>query len=535
MRAVPHQTRTSLGAAFAAVLCVVAAGTIESVRAGARAAADPPTVYITHTADGPPTPCKPGRHCSLRDAIETVAQTGLPGRIAARFCGTGVPGPYCLGQDDPNYIPAARVWRIPLIEPFGFDITGTQVTIDFSVGVTEWQAAADNVIEVDTGKAEIDWAFGIDGAGHMLRGFNLRGDVKTGQVVLYNGATGVTLDGLAFAGVGTVGSVGDVGGDAIRVRDEKTTGNRIIGTQCGWFGPPNTEGAARPPEPVTGACVEVSRGAHDNQIGELGGSPNVFADAAIGVHITGRGTRKNDVRNARMDGNGVGIRVSADALETRLEGNTIVRSSGNGIEIAGASWSTAIVGNRIGIEVGDVPAESQLPNEGWGIDIAAPAKGSRIEDNLVQGNGAGGIRVAGRTAEQNALLRNRITSHAGAAIAVINGANGGVPPPELSWAGVRIVGRTCSQCEVQFHSDPADEAAAMEGAAKADNGGTVVFTPSQAFRFRFITALATDPEGNSSALSAPLDTVPGPTATATAVGWAVRGRVWLPVGWRGWP
>lgn len=532
MRAAPHRTRQALGAALAAVLCVVAAGTIESARGAARAAADPPTVYVTSTADGPPTPCKPGRHCSLRDAIETVAQTGRPGRIAARFCGTGVPGPYCLGQDDPNYVPAARVWRIPLIEPYGFDITGTQVTIDFSVGVADWQAAADNVIELDTGQGEIDWAFGIDGTGHVLRGLNLRGDVQTAQVVLYNGATGVTLDGLAFAGVG---NVGEVGGDAIRVRDEKTTGNRIIGTQCGWFGPPNTDGAARPPEPVSGTCVEVSRGAHDNQIGELGGPPNVFADAAIGVHVTGRGTRGNEVRNARVDGNGVGIRVSADALETRLEGNTIVRSSGNGVEVVGASWSTAIVGNRIGIDAGDVPAESPLPNEGWGIDIAAPAKGSRIEDNLVQGNGAGGIRVAGRTAEQNALLRNRITDHVGAAIAVVNGANGGVAPPALSWAGARIVGRTCSQCDVQLFSDPADEAAALEGAAKADNGGTVIFTPGPAFRFRFITALATDPDGNSSALSAPLDTVPGPTPTATSVGPVVRGRLWLPVAWRGWP
>ena len=114
-----------------------------------------------------------------------------------------------------------------------------------------------------------------------------------------------------------------------------------------------------------------------------------IADAAIGVHVTGRGTRANAVVGARIDGNGTGIRISAEALETRLAGNTVVRSSGNGIEIAGASWSTAIVGNRIGVD-GDVPAAQTLPNEGWGIDIAAPSKAGRLEGNHLQGNGAGG-------------------------------------------------------------------------------------------------------------------------------------------------
>jgi len=75
----------------------------------------------------------------------------------------------------------------------------------------------------------------------------------------------------------------------------------------------------------------------------------------------------------------------------------------------------------------------------------------------------------------------------------------------------------------------------FEGSSTADNGGTVIWTPTGAFRHRFITALATDPDGNSSALSDPLDTMPGPTPTATAVGPVARGRVWLPVAWRGWP
>ena len=227
MQPVPHAARSARSLALAIALCAVAAlaaAAVDPARGAARTAAEPTPVYVTTTSDGPPTPCKPARSCSLRDAIETVAQTGEPGRIIARFCGEGVPGPYCLGQDDPNYFPAAGVWRIPLSEGFGFDITGTLVTIDFSAGVPGWHGAADNVIEVDTGKDGLDWAFGMDGRDHVLRGFNLRGDVTTAQVVLYNGATNVTLDGLAFAGVGAVGANG---GDAIRIRDERTAGNRV--------------------------------------------------------------------------------------------------------------------------------------------------------------------------------------------------------------------------------------------------------------------------------------------------------------------
>lgn len=489
-------------------------------------AADPPPVYVTSTGDGPPGVCEgPGarRPCTLRDAIETVAMRESGRVIRARYCEAGDPGPYCLSPNDPNYDAVRRVWRITLSEPYGFDITGTNVTVDLAEGAPGWASAADNAVEVATGDEPLDWLFGVDGEGHVLRGFNLRGSLRTAAVVLYNGASGVLLDGLALA---------DIDGDAIRIRDEHTQANRLSGIQCGWFGPPPSGGAAPPPTPITGACLEISRGAHDNVVGDFELQSNVFAQAAVGVRVTGRGTRANRIAYARVADNGVGVRVLDEAAETVLVSNTIVGSAGNGIEVAGNTWRTAISANFVGFVNLTASSEHPQPNGGWGIDVAAPAKSTFIKLNFVQFNGLGGIRIQGRGAEQNLMSVNLVSAHDGPAIAVLEGANRGIQPPTITGTAERVIGRTCPGCTVELFSDPNDEALQYLATAKADNSGSVILVPEVAPSHRYLTALSTDPDNNSSALSAPLDLRPEPTPTAGPP----PGRpVWLPIAWRGAP
>ncbi|MEO8084764.1 MAG: right-handed parallel beta-helix repeat-containing protein [Ardenticatenales bacterium] len=519
--------RLAFGAAV--TLCLVAGVGLVLAGNGPAGAAGLAPVYVTSTGDGPAGICGSPGHpdCTLRDAIETVALRRADRRILARYCEPGDPGPYCLNRNDPNFDAVAGVWRIVLSEPYGLDITGTNVTIDFSDGVPDWAGAPDNVVEIDTGGGDgLDWAFGIDGAGHELRGFNVRGTVKTAAIVVYNGAKDVTIDSLALAAIT---------GDAIRIRDEQTQRTRVISTQCGWFGALGDGGGALLPTPVTGTCVQISRGAHDNWIvsEDADGQvvpPNTFANAAVGVDVTGKGTRANRVEGNRMDSDGVGVRITGGALETVVRANTIVGGGGNGIEIQGDSWKSVLEENRIGVESDDVPAERTNGNGGWAIDIAAPAKDTQASGNRIQGNAVGGIHIAGRTAELIRLTQNRITGNEGPAVAVEGGANHGILPPELHLSGERVIGRSCPLCVVEVFSDPADEAASYEGSTTADNGGNVVFTPTGPFKHRFITALATDPDGNSSAIAAAVDTVPQPTPTPTAT--PGGGRVYLPIAYR---
>ncbi len=491
---------------------------------GARAA-DPPPVYVTSTGDGPPGVCEgpsARRPCTLRDAIETVAMRESGRVILARYCAAGDPGPYCLSPNDPNYDAARRVWRITLSEPYGFDITGTNVTIDFAEGAPAWASADDNAVEVASADEPLDWLFGVDGDGHVLRGINLRGKVRTAAVVLYNGATGVLLHGLALA---------DIDGDAIRIRDEHTQGNQLSGIQCGWLGPPPSGGAAPPPSPISGACLEFSRGAHDNVVGDGELRSSVFANAAVGVRVTGRGTRANRIARARIDSNGVGVQVTDEAAETVLSANWIVRNEGDGVDVTGASWTTVVEGNHIGVEPegGDLlPA----PNGGWGVDIAAPAKAAKLRLNTIRGNGEGGVRIAGRAAEQHTLSVNLISGHDGPAIRLEGGANGGIAAPALSRAGERIAARSCPRCAVELFADPGDEALVFVARQTADNGGQALFTLDAPPAHRYLTATGTDPDGNSSALSAPLDLRPEPTPTA---GPPTGRPVWLPIAWRGAP
>lgn len=525
-----HRSHHAVGLA-AAVGAIALAG-LGGLASPGLHAADPPPVYVTSTGDGPPGVCEgPGarRPCTLRDAIETVAMRETGRRIEARHCGPMAPGPYCLSPNDPNYDAVRGVWRITLTEPYGFDITGTQVTIDFAAGVSGWDSAADNVVELATGDEPLDWHFGVDGEGHVLRGFNLRGALRTAAVVLYNGASGVTLDGLAFADIEAVGSAG---GDAIRIRDEHTSGNRLSGIQCGWFGPPPSGGAAPPPTPITGACLEISRGAHDNVVGDGELRSSVFANAGVGVRVTGRGTRANRIARARIADNGVGVRVLDEAAETVLFANTVVGSAGNGIEVAGTTWRTEIAGNHVGLLEPSAIGDPRQPNAGWGIDIAAPAKSTFVRLNPIQYNGLGGVRIQGRGADQNLLTVNLISGHDGPAIAVLDGANRGIQPPTITGTAERVIARSCPGCTVELYADPDDEARQFLATAKADNSGSAILVPLDAPQHRYLTALSTDPDGNSSALSAPLDLEPPPTPTAGPP----PGRpVWLPIAWRGAP
>ena len=525
---------STLPAAALAVLLTAAGFASLAARGPAARAADPPPVYVTSTADGPPGVCEgPGarRPCTLRDAIETVALRASGRTILARYCEAGDPGPYCLSPNDPNYDAARRVWRIALSEPYGFDITGTNVTIDFADGAPAWASAADNAVEVATGDEPLDWLFGVDGDGHALRGINLRGDVRTAAVVLYNGATGVGLRSLAFA---------DIDGDAIRIRDEHTQDNSgMSGIQCGWFGPlPAAD--VRPTLPsIRGACLEISRGAHDNQIDDGAPGTNVFAHAAVGVRITGRGTRANAVRGATIRDNGVGVQLLDEAHENVIESSVIVGSEGNGIEIAGASWLNVIQDCGIG-RYREGWDGDPAPNGGWGIDIAGPAKSTNVEANWIEGNGAGGIRVTGRMATGHRLSDNRITGHVGPGIVVAGGANGGITPPILSRAGDRFVARVCPSCLVEVSADPDDEGADFVTDAGADNSGQAVITFGTLPRFRYLTAVTIDPDGNTSAYSAPLDLLgePTPSARPTVPG-VPEGppvsQVYLPAAWRGLP
>jgi hypothetical protein len=80
-------------------------------------------------------------------------------------------------------------------------------------------------------------------------------------------------------------------------------------------------------------------------------------------------------------------------------------------------------------------------------------------------------------------------------------ANEGVQPPVLERCdGSTVHGTACPRCRVEVYTDPEEQAEHFEGAMEAGPDGRFIFRAEGRFRYRTLTATATD-DRNTSALS----------------------------------
>lgn len=216
-------------------------------------------------------------------------------------------------------------------------------------------------------------------------------------------------------------------------------------------------------------------------------------------NATGNTLRNNIIRNHVT--HGIWFNVAASST---VEGNTIANNAGSGIRAQGLT-NSIIRSNTI--QNNGTPQNTGV----HGIILSDASTGNQIMQNIITGNAQQGIRANGATTLRNSWSENSIYANGTAGIAVTSGANGGIRIPRLtSIQDLTVVGTTRNgqtvvpNATVEIFSDDGTQGRYFEGRATANANGDFTFTASLQWRGRFITAVTTDSNNNSSAFAVPI-------------------------------
>ncbi len=208
--------------------------------------------------------------------------------------------------------------------------------------------------------------------------------------------------------------------------------------------------------------MEVGPGLAVLRVGPPSGGP--------GDEVAVEGPHENQVGPGNtFDQNGAGVTVLV-ASRNRVTGNTITRSTVAGVDLQAGASDNFVVGNA-------------------------------ITKNPV------GIRVIRAASVRNTFLDNRITANTGKGIDLLEGANHGIRPPELTeFLGDALYGTTDAPdgSQVQVFRDPADEGAQKVGEALVADGKfrvPLALDPLDVGRLFRLNATVTDPVGDTSEFS----------------------------------
>ncbi len=280
--------------------------------------------------------------------------------------------------------------------------------------------------------------------------------------------------------------------------------------------------------------------ARDNRI-----EGNFIGTDASGTQAAGNRCSGISVSGDQGGGGSTGNVIGGSSPEAR---NLVAANGCAGVEI-GPRGQNRVQGNYIG---SDASGTAPLANQGDGVYIFSDSQGSLIggtgveQPNVILFNGGNGIQVHGGAgpAIRNRLVRNRISGNGGQGIALTAGGNEELAAPVISSANASgAAGSACALCTVEVFSDNAAQGRFYEGSAIADATGHWSLSLGTLFRHVYVTATATDGQGNTSEFSAPFQVhgpptitrTPGTGPTATTTGTAqptapatVALHMWLP-------
>jgi hypothetical protein len=184
------------------------------------------------------------------------------------------------------------------------------------------------------------------------------------------------------------------------------------------------------------------------------------------------------------------------------QGNMI---SGNniGIGLWGRASFNIITGNLIGTDSYGVHAWGN----GIGITISEGANRNTIgSNNVIAYNGENGINIRDSSSIGNTIIQNSIHDNQGEGICLYQGSNADLDAPlifDFDLVAGTMAGVASPNCTVEIFSDGKKEGEIYEGRTTADGAGTFNFNKRAPFSGPYLTATATDPDGNTSAFSAP--------------------------------
>ncbi len=167
--------------------------------------------------------------------------------------------------------------------------------------------------------------------------------------------------------------------------------------------------------------------------------------------------------------------------------------------------NNTIFGNMIGT---DATGGADLGNGRDGIFVKDGASGNTIgPNNIISNNIREGVRIEGVASVSNTITHNSISMNTGLGIIIVGLGNGGIQPPLLlAKVDDTLFGETSSPdgSTVEVFIDAEDEGASFLASATVTSG-TFVATGLVGTGGQNITATITDPSGNTSEFSAPVN------------------------------
>src|SRR3990170_979776 len=287
--------------------------------------------------------------------------------------------------------------------------------------------------------------------------------------------------------------------------------------------------------------------------------PSVFPpDAQVAISVTSglpqihQGNLTIDASNAGviLDGSQLARETWIPGLEIVSDGNTIrglqvIHFTGTGLVVALHGKNNVIGGDRnsgmgpigqgnlsssndFGIGVWDLASNNIVTGNLIGTDISGTqALGNHLNgvwvtgganrntigpDNVIAYNSGPGIRVDSAETVRNTITQNKIHDNGstGIYIDLLNFGNDELPVPVILDSNLQagtLTGASCVNCMVEIFSDSGNEGAIYEGQTIADGKGVFIFNKGAPFIGPYLTAIATDMDGNSSEFSLTAGTV----------------------------
>jgi hypothetical protein len=346
----------------------------------------------------------------------------------------------------------------------------------------------------------------FDSSGNFVIGNYIGTDIS-GSVRLGNHWAGIVVE---------VGSFNNV------VQGNLSSGNRTFGVViCDWGSNYNvvvgnligTDASGTQAIP-NGDGVIVALGPAFNRIGgtEPGEANLISGNHCLGVSLNGPIGPGNlvignlvgtDISGHIALGNVCsGIFVATSDAGTIVEGNLTSGNRDRGIALEGDY--NFVMSNHIG---SDINLTGPVPNGAAGIYVRG--EHNLLQDNLAAYTLAGpGFDIERRP--YNTIRRNSIYSNANQGICLFNGGNQMVPAPIITAVtATGASGTACPGCTVEVFSDDEDEGRVYEGTVAADSAGHWQLVTGNVLSGPFITATATDVEGNTSEFSLPVRLMTG--------------------------
>lgn len=255
------------------------------------------------------------------------------------------------------------------------------------------------------------------------------------------------------------------------------------------------------------------------------GTPNIVsANPVAGITITDS-SYHNDV-----SGNIVGLnRTASDTIgnsyygayggvciSTRSDSNTVVNNLIGGNKWAGVCLFSAsdnlIADNCIGT---NREWTEKFPNVAGGIAILSDAAdlplnrstGNLIRNNVIGNHSQYGISIENQASYNTTLSANAISNNSNLGIRLSDGANKAVEAPAIASISPSIISGTAKPgFRIEIFNDKANEGKLLLGSAITDRSGHFSLATTGYPLLPYVTATATDPDGNTSWFSKPLAT-----------------------------